>query len=186
MKPPAGAPSGPVNGVPAGAPAGVPGGPPPGPPVIRVFLSHSSADRRKADSLYAAFNQAGIGCFYSPHAIGVGGQYQHEIMRAIDECEVMVVLLSPDAVASKHCLREATLADSKNKILLPFSTGGVKTEKDITAEWSYLLTTIQMSPMTSPEDVVALTQQHLVQRRRPADHAGDAAAASLGGRRELP
>lgn len=135
-------------------------GAPTGP--VRVFLSHASVDRERADAVYEAFEAAGIHCFYAPRAILVGRQYQHEIMHAINESEVMVVLLSPDSVASKHVLREATRADDREGgVILPYSIGDIKSEKDLSAEWRYLLTTIQMVPLPSPAEVVATTRRFL-------------------------
>ena len=165
----------------------------PGPEVpiddsVKVFLSHSSADRKKADNVYAAFTAAGIPTFYSPHAIGVGGQYQHEIMQAIDECQVMVVLLSPTRSPPSTCCgrppRRRPQQDAAAVLL-----GSIKSEKDIPAEWGYLLTTIQMVPLPSPGDVVATAQQYLTNgpHRRltpvvpPQNHQYGAAIRDLAG-----
>jgi len=78
-----------------------------------VFVSYASPDRSSADALCGALERAGMTCWIAPRDVTPGEFYADSIVRAIDSAKVMVLLLSRDAAASPHVIREVERATSK-------------------------------------------------------------------------
>ncbi len=75
-----------------------------------VFLSHSSADRRFADTLAAVLRRHGVLYWYSARHIVAAAQWHDEIGKALDRCDWFVVILSPGSVSSEWVNRELAYA----------------------------------------------------------------------------
>ncbi|MDE0679213.1 MAG: toll/interleukin-1 receptor domain-containing protein [Gammaproteobacteria bacterium] len=71
-----------------------------------VFLSHSSVDRAFVIKLADALRIHGIPVWYSETDIRGAQQWHDEIGAALRRCDWLVLVLSPDAVASKWVKRE--------------------------------------------------------------------------------
>ncbi|MGH3701349.1 MAG: toll/interleukin-1 receptor domain-containing protein [Pseudonocardiaceae bacterium] len=84
-----------------------------------VFVSHSSADRVLAEAIVHVLEMAGIGCWIAPRNIVPGVNYGEAIVAAIQEVEVMVVVVSDDANRSGHVPREVERAAAHNSHAKP-------------------------------------------------------------------
>lgn len=73
---------------------------------VEVFLSHSSADREFVAKLADVLRRHGIPVWYSETNILGARQWHDEIGAALKRCDWFVLVLSPDAVASKWVKRE--------------------------------------------------------------------------------
>ena len=71
-----------------------------------VFLSHSSADRAFVTELADMLRHHGVPVWYSDINIRGAQQWHDEIGAALRRCDWMVLILSPDAVASMWVKRE--------------------------------------------------------------------------------
>lgn len=71
-----------------------------------VFLSHSSADRAFTSRLAEVLRGHGIPVWYSHTNIQGAQQWHDEIGAALGRCDWLVLVLTPDAVASKWVKRE--------------------------------------------------------------------------------
>ena len=71
-----------------------------------VFLSHSSTDRAFVTKLAGVLRGHGIPVWYSEANIQGAQQWHDEIGAALRRCDWLVLVLSPDAVASKWVKRE--------------------------------------------------------------------------------
>ncbi|HTX35263.1 MAG TPA: tetratricopeptide repeat protein [Bryobacteraceae bacterium] len=82
-------------------------------PAPRVFLSHSSKDQEFVSELYRRLTDDGVPCFFSPESIGWGDNWVKALERALDECEYVVFLLSPDFCNSRwvEVERTSSIAD---------------------------------------------------------------------------
>ena len=78
-----------------------------------VFISYASADRSAADAVCAALERAGSPCWIAPRDVAPGAFYADSIVQGIDAAKVMVLVLSRDAAASPHVIREVERATSK-------------------------------------------------------------------------
>ena len=78
-----------------------------------VFISHASLDGAVAASLCAGLESRGLNCWIAPRDIPSGQPWGASIVRALDECPVMVLVLTAKANASRHVVREVERADGK-------------------------------------------------------------------------
>ena len=78
-----------------------------------VFLSYASQDSAVAEAVCDALEQAGVTCWIAPRDVTPGTFYADEIVHAIDAAKAIVLILSQNAAASPHVLREVERATSK-------------------------------------------------------------------------
>lgn len=78
-----------------------------------IFISHSSSDAECAQNMCKMLEENGQRCFIAPRDIEVGSIYAEEIVEGIDRAELFLLLLSKQADASPHVLREVERACSK-------------------------------------------------------------------------
>jgi hypothetical protein len=85
----------------------------------RVFVSYSSPDSAKAEAIRKALENNGISCWIAPRDLSAGVQWGAGIVRAIEECEAVVVVFSAAANNSPQVAREMEIAVSKRRPLIP-------------------------------------------------------------------
>jgi TIR domain len=83
-----------------------------------AFISYSHTDRKYVHKLTSRLRDAGIPV-WSDHAVEVGEQFDELIQRQIDNCSVLLVVLTPESAASKWVLREVKYADQSDVPILP-------------------------------------------------------------------
>jgi hypothetical protein len=82
-------------------------------PAHRVFLSHSGRDKDFVRELYRRLTRDGVSCFFDIESIGWGDNWVRALERALDECEYIVFVLSPDFCESQwvDVERTSSIAD---------------------------------------------------------------------------
>ncbi len=90
-----------------------------------VFISYASQDAAVADTVVEALERAGLKCWIAPRDVVPGALYADEIVRAINQCQVVVVILSDRAVASPHVGKEIERASSKRRRIVALRIGAV-------------------------------------------------------------
>jgi DNA-binding CsgD family transcriptional regulator len=83
-----------------------------------VFVSYSHADRPYVEVLAAHLRAAGIEVWYDDE-LAAGDRFDAVIHVQIDECDAVIVVLSPAAVASEWVDREIGYALQQGKKVLP-------------------------------------------------------------------
>lgn len=78
-----------------------------------VFISHSSQDGAIAATVCADLESRGLRCWIAPRDIMSGSPWGASIVQALDECPVMVLVLTERANRSRHVVREVERADGK-------------------------------------------------------------------------
>src|SRR5258708_4726039 len=80
---------------------------------FRVFLSHSGKDKEFVKELYRRLIRDGVSCFFDIESIGWGENWVRALERALDECEFVVFVLSPDFCNSQwvEVERTSSIAD---------------------------------------------------------------------------
>lgn len=78
-----------------------------------VFVSHSSQDRASATAVCRYLEAQGLRCWIAPRDIVPGESWGESIVRALDACSTMVLVLTTRANDSRHVVREVERADSK-------------------------------------------------------------------------
>lgn len=96
-----------------------------------LFISHASLDAAAAARLVGLLEQAGQACWVAPRDIRAGHSYPGEILRGIQGCGAMVVLLSAHANQSPHVAKEVELAHREAKPVLPLRIEAVEPASDL-------------------------------------------------------
>ena len=84
-----------------------------------IFISYSRRDENFATQLKDQLRSSGFDIWIDREGISGGSAWQTAISKAIRECNTLVVVLSPDSVASEYVTKEITLADTHNKKIIP-------------------------------------------------------------------
>lgn len=96
-----------------------------------VFISYSAKDKAIADAVCLSLEAEGIACWIAPRNIAIGETWASAIGGAINDCRIMVLILSARSAASKDVAREVNSADTERKIILPFWTEDVELAKPL-------------------------------------------------------
>lgn len=135
-----------------------------------VFVSYSSADRILADAIVHELEAERIECWIASRNILPGTNYAEAIVTAIQDVEVMVVIVSDDANRSDHVPREIERAAARNVSLVPFRVADIEPSPSLqyflsSQHWLHALPPPVEAHVTRlVEAVIAL----LALRRRPA------------------
>jgi hypothetical protein len=86
---------------------------------FEVFIGYSSKDRRAADATVAGLEQEGVRCWIAPRDIPPGTPWASAIFQAIDQCRVLVLILSSRANGSAQVVREVARAAEEKRPIIP-------------------------------------------------------------------
>ncbi len=83
-----------------------------------MFLSHSGKDKEFVKELFRRLTRDGVACFFDIESIGWGDNWVKALERAIDECEYIVFVLSPDFCNSEwvEVERTSSVADDPGNL----------------------------------------------------------------------
>ena len=85
-----------------------------------VFISYSSKELDIAVKVCSYLETNGIPCWIAPRNVDAGGNYPSQIVAAIKNCEMLVLLASENTNASGHVSNEVSIAFDNKKIIIPF------------------------------------------------------------------
>jgi hypothetical protein len=131
-----------------------------------VFLSYASADKPVADAACAVLEQHGLRCWIAPRDATPGLEWSGEIIRAINECSVMVLIYSRNANTSQQVHREVERAVAKGIAIVPFRIENVPASETLeyfisTPHWLDALTPPLEQHLKYLADTVALLKNRL-------------------------
>ncbi|MDP4230574.1 MAG: TIR domain-containing protein [Bacteroidota bacterium] len=115
-----------------------------------IFISYSSKDKDKADQLSELLASAGLSVWVDQQNIHAASSWSEEIVKAIDDCHTLIVMLSPSSVASHNVIKEVSLASEKRKKILPLDLEPVELPQSM----QYALAGIQRAPMTNIDAII--------------------------------
>jgi TolB-like protein/Tfp pilus assembly protein PilF len=122
-----------------------------------VFVSYASQDAAIADAVVDNLERQGIKCWIAPRDVTPGSQYADEIVGAITDAKVFVLVLSEHAVASAHVGREIERAASKRRRVIALKTDAAP----LTRSFEYFLSEsqwIDVAALGMPGALAKLTQ----------------------------
>ena len=90
-----------------------------------VFISYSSRDTQIIKKILAEMEKAGIAYWKAPEMIPAGSNYAREIPRAIEKCEVFVLMISEYSQESIWVEKEIDCAINARKTIVPLNLSGV-------------------------------------------------------------
>lgn len=130
-----------------------------------VFVSYSTKDSTAAKAACAALEAAKIRCWMAPRDIVPGARWGASIVRAINECRVMVLIFSGNANTSAQVHREVDQAFGKGKAVLPLRIEDIRPADEL----AYYLDTVHwLDALTPPMERNLETLVATVQRLLPA------------------
>jgi len=86
--------------------------------VKKVFLSYSRKDQAFVEELYRRLTRDGVECFFDKKSIKWGANFVLALEKGIDDCEIVVAVLSPDFCKSEWANVERTAAMVKDPAAL--------------------------------------------------------------------
>jgi hypothetical protein len=87
---------------------------------VKIFISYSRDDAGNfAKHIYRYLRDNGYGVFIDVNSIRIGEPWSHSIEKNISECDILIVILTPDSLRSDHVEREVLQAQKENKIIVP-------------------------------------------------------------------
>jgi TolB-like protein len=122
-----------------------------------VFVSYASQDAVVANSLVENLEPRGIKCWIAPRDVTPGLQYADEIVGAINDAKIVVLVLSEHAVTSPHVGKEVERASSKRRRIIAFRTDAAP----LTRSFEYFLSEsqwIDVAALGMPGALAKLTQ----------------------------
>jgi TolB-like protein len=122
-----------------------------------VFVSYASQDAAVADAVVASLEKLGIRCWIAPRDVTPGSQYADEIVGAINDAKLVVLVLSEHAVASPHVGKEIERASSKRRRIIALRTDAAA----LTRSFEYFLSEsqwIDVAVLGMPGALTKLTQ----------------------------
>jgi hypothetical protein len=91
-------------------------------PVLRIFLSHAMGDRAYAHKLLNLLSQRANVRVFTPEKLSAGEDWQSTLKEELSNCDIFLVLLSPNSVGSSWVLHELGAAWAMNKLIIPIIT----------------------------------------------------------------
>ena len=107
----------------------------PATPPRDVFVSYASQDAAIADAVVENLERQEIKCWIVPRDVTPGSQYADEIVGAINDAKILVLVLSPHAIDSPHVGKEIERASSKRRRIVALRTGAAP----LTRSFEYFL-----------------------------------------------
>ena len=148
----------------------------------QVFISYQNADCELTEQLARGLEAAGYATWYYGRDSRVGFNYMQYLTELIEECQAMVLLISPHSVQSRQVEREVIRASEENRHILPVLCGISYPEfqKPAPAWWHALagiaaieLPAEGMSAIMQHRDAGAATTWGFSRRRRPRRRRSD-------------
>ncbi len=100
-----------------------------------VFISYSSNDKEIAFQICLAIEKSGLVCWIAPRDVMPGAKYAKEIVGAIQNCSIMLLVFSESSNKSEHVENEIDIAFNEGKTIIPFKI----TDTEMSAELKYYL-----------------------------------------------
>jgi tetratricopeptide (TPR) repeat protein len=87
---------------------------------VKLFISYSRRDAGDfARHAHKYLVNAGHDAFIDVNSIKIGEPWANSIDNNISDCDIFVVILTPDSLTSKHVEQEVLQAQKQNKIIVP-------------------------------------------------------------------
>lgn len=111
-----------------------------------IFLSYSQQDVDIARKIYDTLTQKGMNVWFAEQKLRTGESLQKQIQEALENSQVLLLLLSPASMQSSSVAQEYQYFIRQNKLLIPTLIAG--SPQDI----PYRLKTYQFIDIRQPND----------------------------------
>lgn len=121
-----------------------------------IFISHATEDAVIASTLSDELESQGIGTWLASRDVGIGTNYAAEIVRAVNNAQYLLVILSPASIESPHVRREVSIAIDRHVPVLPVSTDPTgEFMANLPVDWTYWLSLAQVFRMSDAASTAA-------------------------------
>ncbi|HVO93981.1 MAG TPA: SUMF1/EgtB/PvdO family nonheme iron enzyme [Terriglobales bacterium] len=97
---------------------------------MRIFLSYASQDQERAKSIYLVLRDQGHTVFFDRADLPAGEEYHNRIRAAVEQSDLLVFLISPDAIdGGSYTLTELAIAEKASVKFLPVMLRATDHEK---------------------------------------------------------
>ena len=86
---------------------------------LSIFISYSHADSAFVDQLEADLRQQGFETWVDRQRLAGGQRWRRELQEAVEQAQVLLIVLSPDAIDSLSVQVEFEYALELSKLLIP-------------------------------------------------------------------
>jgi hypothetical protein len=87
---------------------------------VKIFISYSRADASNfAKHIHKYLRENSHSVFIDVNSITIGDPWASSIEKNISECDIFIVILTPDSLRSNHVEREVLQAQREKKIVVP-------------------------------------------------------------------
>ncbi|MEO6015035.1 MAG: toll/interleukin-1 receptor domain-containing protein, partial [Devosia sp.] len=153
----------------------------------KIFISHSSANNAEALAIHDWLSEQGWGDVFldldPKRGLVAGDRWQAALKAAAEQCELILILISPDWAKSRWCLAEFLLAKQMNKQILGVvvrDTPLADLPVELTAEWQLVDLSVADAgwsvtispPRYEPETTVKFSGTGLARLRAGLEKAG--------------
>ncbi len=97
----------------------------------KVFLSYSTDDTKVATTVRDHLEAQGIACWMAPRDIVPGNDYGEQIIIAIEQASVFLLILSESSNTSTFVRHEVERAVAKGKVIIPFRIHPVQPSRSL-------------------------------------------------------
>ena len=114
-----------------------------------VFISHrTESDHGYALEIAKRLTESGVSCWIAPESIPEGTDFVEELVKAINCCEIFVLVLTKDTRLSQHVRMELKFAFDHHKKIMPLKIGDFVLDDNLT----YMLNNVQYVPFDLSDD----------------------------------
>ncbi|MBL8598437.1 MAG: TIR domain-containing protein [Devosia sp.] len=153
----------------------------------KIFISHSSVNNAEALAIHDWLVEQGWGDVFldldPKRGLVAGDRWQAALKAAAEQCELILIVISPDWAKSRWCLAEFLLAKQMNKQILGVLARPTPIEDlpvELTAEWQLVdlsapdtgWSTTILPPRLEPETTVSFSGTGLARLRSGLEKAG--------------
>jgi len=124
--------------------------------VAEVFVSYSSQDFEEVHGIVDRLREVGVSVWMDEGGIGAAALWSEAIVEAINDCKVLIMMVSGHSTSSPNVVKEVMLASESGKVILPVYLE----EAEIPSRLKYQLTGIQHL------EAYALTETGLIEELR--------------------
>lgn len=84
-----------------------------------IFISYNTKDKIQADMIVEYLERNGKSCFIAPRDISGGANYATRLSQALEECHLVILVVSEKTNDSEHVLNEVDIVINKKIPILP-------------------------------------------------------------------
>ncbi|MEM6627220.1 MAG: toll/interleukin-1 receptor domain-containing protein [Pseudomonadota bacterium] len=117
--------------------------------MAQIFTSYSRKDTRTVDHLAERLERAGHSVWVDREGIDGGSQWRESIVKAINDADIFLLVLSEHSAASDNVRRELDLAQGAPARVMPVQFGPVQIPEGM----AYQLAGVQIIDMTEDRDI---------------------------------